>query len=380
MNTKVACSTVVLLIALIACGQAQVTEVAYQTPNIQPSPASTATALPVPTPLGGGPGQFAFQATVNGQTDIYVMDVATQQITNLTNDAAQEDAFRWSPDGTRLVYRTREKHETGQPSSTPTWIINADGSNKYLLHECPIGCGLADWAADGQTLCMMVISNREPLKVEIDIVQANRSDMHRVTPRLDFIGDQKWSPNNQYIGYDPKESKSAHTDLAITDTNGAIQILTTTPDDDEYFIGWSPDSTKILFVVEEQPGEFSTRVMDVATKNIVATLPFPDYWTNMRWLENGQILVAGETSIYSMQSDGANMESIFETPWKISVAAFSPDATYFILGKFENPDPNAVFSLTKEVYLAGLDGSFIPLINPEILLDLEDVEWIAWRP
>lgn len=74
-----------------------------------------------------------FEKSKNGQTDIYVMDVATKQAKNITADLDQAvSGAIWSEDGNQILFTVNEENEKEKDSSS-FYIMNKDGSNKKLL-------------------------------------------------------------------------------------------------------------------------------------------------------------------------------------------------------------------------------------------------------
>ncbi len=68
-------------------------------------------------------GRFLAVTNRGGQEDVFVVEVATGEIRQLTNDAARDRGVTWSPDGTKIYFysqRDGEKYEI--------FRINADGS------------------------------------------------------------------------------------------------------------------------------------------------------------------------------------------------------------------------------------------------------------
>lgn len=63
----------------------------------------------------------------NGNYDIYVMDVATRQLVQLTRDAGRNERPSWAPDGRHIVF------ESTRTGSRQIWSMLADGSNARQL-------------------------------------------------------------------------------------------------------------------------------------------------------------------------------------------------------------------------------------------------------
>jgi len=62
-----------------------------------------------------------------GAQDIYVMDIASRQIVQLTHDAGRNDSPSWSPDGRHLVFQSTRS------GSEQIWSMLADGSQQHQL-------------------------------------------------------------------------------------------------------------------------------------------------------------------------------------------------------------------------------------------------------
>jgi hypothetical protein len=60
---------------------------------------------------------------VNGQTDLFALDLKTKEVKRLTNDAYSEIQASWSPDGTMLVYATDFNSMGDKPAYGP-WSFN----------------------------------------------------------------------------------------------------------------------------------------------------------------------------------------------------------------------------------------------------------------
>lgn len=66
----------------------------------------------------------------SGNYDLYVMDVASRKIVELTRDAARNERPSWAPDGRHIVF------ESTRTGSRQIWTMLADGSQtQQLTHE-----------------------------------------------------------------------------------------------------------------------------------------------------------------------------------------------------------------------------------------------------
>src|SRR6266487_2889125 len=102
----------------------------------------------VVSPLVGN--WLAFSATQNGNGDIYLLNVdAAMQDANqaapirLTNDPASDFDSAWSPDGTRIAFRTQ------RDGNDEIYVMNADGTGQTRLTNNPAYDMSPSWSPDG---------------------------------------------------------------------------------------------------------------------------------------------------------------------------------------------------------------------------------------
>ncbi len=63
----------------------------------------------------------------NGNYDVYIMDVATRQIVELTRDAGRNERPSWAPDGRHIVF------ESTRTGARQIWTMLADGTQAHQL-------------------------------------------------------------------------------------------------------------------------------------------------------------------------------------------------------------------------------------------------------
>ena len=93
------------------------------TPTITPTPTNT----PTPTPVGGGSGRIAFVSTLDGDYEVYVMNIDGSDVVRLTNNSESEYDPIWSPDGSKIAFRSK------RDGNFEIYVMNADGSNQTRL-------------------------------------------------------------------------------------------------------------------------------------------------------------------------------------------------------------------------------------------------------
>lgn len=70
---------------------------------------------------------FSWRVTDTGTYDVYVVEIATGRIIQLTHDAGRNEHPYWSPDGRHLVF------ESNRSGKKQVWTMLADGSNPRQL-------------------------------------------------------------------------------------------------------------------------------------------------------------------------------------------------------------------------------------------------------
>jgi TolB protein len=72
---------------------------------------------------------FSWRLTETGLYDVYVVEIATGRIIQLTHDARRNEHPSWSPDGRHLVF------ESNRSGTKQVWMMLADGTNPKQLTE-----------------------------------------------------------------------------------------------------------------------------------------------------------------------------------------------------------------------------------------------------
>jgi Tol biopolymer transport system component len=103
------------------------------------------------------------QVTVSDAADIYMLDIASGEETNLTNTPDfGEFNFAWSPDGEWIAYTSMRRDANGDGSlnmsdSENLFLIPAEGGEERLLNLRGRAVFSPSWSPDGRYLLVLVL-------------------------------------------------------------------------------------------------------------------------------------------------------------------------------------------------------------------------------
>ena len=165
----------------------------------------------------GGPAwspdgtKIAFSGTLDGDSDIYVINVDGTGLVNLTSDNGGRNALdsgpTWSPDGTKIAFASDR-------DSSPEFLVN----DIYVMNA------------------------------------ANGGNVLNLTQTGDAAHEfqAKWSPDGTKIAFVREWDPNFAGDIFVMNADGDNQtrLTVTSVSVEDYLGGWSPDGTKIIFSSE----------------------------------------------------------------------------------------------------------------------------------
>ncbi len=168
------------------------------------TPTNTTTVTPTSTPVGGGSDQIAFASDQTGAPQIFIVNIDSsgmQQVTNMPDGACQPD---WSPDGSRIVFVAPCLERQDEHPGARLYIINADGSNLLELPFSEEGDFDPAWSPDGQYIAFTSLRDGSAQIYSMKLPEYTVTQLTQASTDA-FMPDQSyqpsWSPDGGQIVY-----------------------------------------------------------------------------------------------------------------------------------------------------------------------------------
>jgi len=204
--------------------------------------------------------RVAFRAGPDGDTEIWVVNhdgTGLRRVTDTPNPSATDTRFAsqpsWAPDGQSIVFRTDRR----DPTNADLWIIGADGSNLRPLVQTQGNERYPTFSPDGTRLAYRSDIDGDP---EIYVARADGSNPVQLTNNSLYDSAPAWSPDGSRIAFErgPADagtnSSPAYAAMELWTmpaTGGNEQPLTSNAVHDEG-PAWAPDGSGAIVFTREQ--------------------------------------------------------------------------------------------------------------------------------
>lgn len=210
-------------------------------------PPGTVAKDPTPSPDGSRLA-FVVSDEVEWIGDIFVVNRDGTGLVQITHAPELDDQPAWSPDGTRIAFRSFRTQRDGD-----IWVMRIDGSDPINLTPDPLP-GVLDerrpaWSPDGGRI---VFATNAAGNVDLWIMNADGSDPRQLTSTADLDTEPAWSPDGAWIAF-RRSSNDLGSDICLVPAVGGEVTRLERPDI-QRLPAWSPDGLRIAFVSQPSFG------------------------------------------------------------------------------------------------------------------------------
>jgi len=189
--------------------------------------------------------------------DIWVAGLRTGLNRQLTADPALDDQPAWSPDGTRVAFRSYRSGFLGE-----IWVVNLDGTG--LVNLTPtLGGAVIDyrapaWSPDGTRIAYASTEGGDWGIWTMDPDGANRTQL---TNTSDLDAEPTWSPDGTRIAF-RRSNAASGSDIMILEV-ATLDTVRIALAGEQRMPAWAPDGRRIAFVghprLNDQPEIYTMR-------------------------------------------------------------------------------------------------------------------------
>jgi TolB protein len=182
--------------------------------------------------------KIVFKSARTGAGDIYVADADGNNQVRRTTDPGEESHPSFSPDGTKIVFVRKDPDDE-------IFVMNADGSGDVRRTDNTVADAAPEWSPDGTRIVFF----RQNV---IHVMNADGSNEHELVPGGSSVGPQ-WSPDARRVLFQRAVTPGqSHPIVVNADGTGLADLGTMVPS--AQAPSWSPDGTKIVFLTSQGPG------------------------------------------------------------------------------------------------------------------------------
>ena len=259
---------------------------------------------------------IVFQNVERTKFDVRVVDLASKQLTWVTNDLPRDVQPVWSPSG-RFIYFTSDRagglnlwrvavSPTGAPQGPPQQLTTGAGQDLD-----------AAISGDGKRLAFAILKQNADLWVlplEPSSGQPNGAPRELVaTTREDSRG--AWSPDGKRVAFN--SDRDGDMNIWVRDLqDGSTRALTRGPGGD-YQANWSPDGKSIVFF-SSRSGNADIWKADVASGALTPLTHDPSIDVNPFYSPDGKWIAfqsdrSGRLEVWVMGADGTSPRQLTRT-------------------------------------------------------------------
>jgi Tol biopolymer transport system component len=247
-------------------------------PTVDEATLTEATALPPIVP-DEGRSLIVFMSDFGGEDfELFVVEPSGENLTQLTDNDAQDFAPTWSPDGKMIAFHS------DRDGNDELYVMNADGTNVIRLSADLASDTFPVWSPDGARIAFVSTRGGKADMWTVDIATAALTPL---TDDTDDPANPDWSPDGTRIAFTAFRPDQGTGSVRVLPVETGVSAPITV--DGAFYPDWSPDGLTIAFAA---PGD--------------------------------------GLDIFLAQADGSNPTPLNSNPEQQHSPSFSPDGTQLV--------------------------------------------------
>ena len=231
--------------------------------------------------------------------------------------------------------------------SPEIYTMEADGSNVQRLTNNP-GFDLSPkWSPDGSRIAFVSIRDNN---VGIYVMNADGSNQTRLTNNPGGDESPEWSPDGTRIVFTSNRGGD-NRDIYVINADGSNQTRLTNSPGIDGSPRWSPDGTRIVFhrISSSVPGDIYVMNADGSNQRQLINSGYSPRWSPDSSRIAFQSYRHGNSEIYVINADGSNQTRLTNNPEDDESPEWSPDGTRIVFQSTRGND--------YEIYVMNADGT-----------------------
>ena len=160
------------------------------------------------------------------RTHLYVQDLTSGQLTQLTSGDYDDSQPTWNPDGNLIAFTSNRSEEPDSNSNNDIWVVSADspdrGATLLRITDNPGSDSSPSWSPDGNYIAHVSVTEPDLIWYatgHLAVSSASGGNTRVLTSRLDRnVGSPQFAENNNDILFILEDSGERH--LASIDRSG----------------------------------------------------------------------------------------------------------------------------------------------------------------